>query len=70
MSAEDMVLRGCGINYCMLRITLDAFAEAGMIELSPAAQSAVIKPSAGKKDLFGDGLLFRLKKELEEKTTV
>lgn len=70
VSAEEMALRGCGINYCMLRITLDAFAEAGMIELSPAAQSAVIKPSAGKKDLFGEGLLFKLKKELEEKTTV
>lgn len=70
VSAEEMVLRGCGINYCMLRITLDAFAEAGMIELAPAAQSAVITPSAGKKDLFGEGLIFRLKKELGEKTTV
>lgn len=64
VSAEDMVLRGCGINYCMLRITLDAFAEAGMIGLSPAAESAVITPSAGKKDLFKEGLLYRLMNQL------
>lgn len=64
MSAEEMCVYGCGVNYCMLRITLDAFAEAGMIELSPAAEKAVIVPAKGKKDLFSQGLLAELKREL------
>ena len=61
MSAEDMCLYLGGINYCMLRITLDAFAEAGMIELAPDAQSARLLPTTEKKDLYAQGLLARLK---------
>lgn len=60
MSAEEMCVYGCGINYCMLRITLDAFAEAGMIELDADAQSARIVPVKQKTDLFAQGLLARL----------
>lgn len=60
MSAEEMCVYGCGINYCMLRITLDAFAEAGMIELDPDAQGARIIPVKQKTDLFAQGLLAQL----------
>ena len=63
-SAEEMCLTGCGINYCMLRITLDAFAEAGMITLGENAERAEITPSAPKKDLFSSGILAELKKQL------
>lgn len=62
-SAEEMCLMGCGVNYCMLRITLDAFAEAGMIKLSGDAESAEIQPTTKRHDLFAEGLLAELKKQ-------
>lgn len=62
LSAEEMCLSGCGINYCMLRITLDAFAEAGMISLSADAQRAEVIPVREKRDLFAQGLLAELNK--------
>lgn len=68
MSAEEMCVYGCGINYCMLRITLDAFAEAGMIELEPDAQSAKIVPVKQKTDLFAQGLIARLNKDFHINT--
>ncbi len=65
MSAEDMCVYGPGLNYCMLRVTLDAFAEAGLIKLSPDAERSEIIPSNGQKfDLFSHGLIPRMKKEL------
>lgn len=64
MSAEDMCVYGAGVNYCMLRIGLDAFAEAGMIRLSADAQRCSILPIKEKRDLFSQGLLARLKTEL------
>ena len=61
MSAEEMFLYGgSNVNYCMLRITLDAFAQAGMVELSPDAQSAAVIPVTEKRDLFANGLLAEL----------
>lgn len=61
MSAEEMCLYGgSNVNYCMLRITLDAFAQAGMVELSPDAQSAAVIPVTEKRDLFANGLLAEL----------
>ncbi len=58
--AEDMCVYLCDINYCMLRVTLDAFAEAGMIELSAGASSAKVLPAKEKKDLYSQGILARL----------
>ncbi len=66
MSAEEMCVSGCGVNYCMLRITLDAFAQAGMIELSPNAERAVPLPVTQKRDLFAEGLLAELNKSFQE----
>lgn len=57
MSAEDMCIYGGDINYCMLRIALDAFAEAGMIELQPDAQRCEVVKIKEKRDLFASGLL-------------
>ncbi|MBQ8170415.1 MAG: single-stranded-DNA-specific exonuclease RecJ [Oscillospiraceae bacterium] len=64
MSAEDMCVYGGNINYCMLRIALDAFAEAGMISLAPGAERSTVIPAGGKKDLFSQGLLAELKAQL------
>ncbi len=64
MSAEDMCVYGGDINYCMLRIALDAFAEAGMIQLAADAGRCSVVPVKEKRDLFSQGLLARLKAEL------
>lgn len=62
MSPEDMAVFGGSVNYCMLRITLDAFAEAGMIEYSGGAPRTV--PFKEKRDLFQSGLIAELTKQL------
>lgn len=64
MSAEDMCVYGGDINYCMLRIALDAFAEAGMLQLTADAGRCSVVPVKEKRDLFAQGLLARLKAEL------
>lgn len=64
MSAEDMCVYLGGANYCMLRVALDAFAEAGMIELSPGAESARLLPVSRKVDLMAQGMIARLSEEL------
>ncbi len=64
MSAEDMCVYGAGVNYCMLRIGLDAFAEAGMIKQAADAQRCSMLPVREKRDLFAQGLLAKLKTEL------
>lgn len=63
MSAEDIAVYCGGVNYCMLRITLDAFAQAGMIELAPGAERAEMIPVKTKSDLFATGLLADLKRQ-------
>ncbi len=64
MSAEDMCVYGGSINYCMLRIALDAFAEAGMLSLSADAARCSMIPVKEKRDLFSQGLIARLTAEL------
>lgn len=53
-------------NYCMLRITLDAFFEAGMIGYTNDAPKTV--PVTEKHDLFQSGLLAELRKQLTVKS--
>lgn len=67
MSAENIAVYLGGVNYCMLRITLDAFAQAGMIQLAPDAEQAVIVPVKNKVDLFSTGLLSELKQQFAAK---
>ncbi len=62
MPPEDMAVFGGSVNYCMLRITLDAFAEAGMIEYLDGAPRTV--PVKEKRDLFQSGLIAELTKQL------
>ncbi len=65
MSAEEMCIYGLRVNYCMLRITLDAFAEVGIVKLSPDAEKVELIPTNGQKfDLFSNGLLADLNREL------
>ncbi len=64
MSAEDMCVYGCGINYCMLRIAMDAFAEAGMVQLTAGAERCSVVPVKEKRDLFAQGILAELKAKL------
>lgn len=59
---EELALLDGAPNYCMLRITLDAFAEAGMIEYANGAPKTV--PVNEKRDLFQSGLLAELNKQL------
>lgn len=66
MSAEDMCVYGGGINYCMLRIALDAFAEAGMVTLAPDAVRCTVIPTKEKHDLFAQGILARLSAQLSQ----
>ena len=64
MSAENMCVYGGDINYCMLRIGLDALAQAGMVKLAPDAERCELIPTAHKRDLFSQGLLADLKAQL------
>ncbi|MDE6728529.1 MAG: single-stranded-DNA-specific exonuclease RecJ [Oscillospiraceae bacterium] len=61
MSAEELAIFDGSVNYCMLRITLDAFAEAGMIEYANDAPRIV--PVKEKRDLFANGIIAELKKQ-------
>lgn len=65
MSAEDMfVYGGSELNYCMLRIALDAFASSGMAEQSADAGTVRLIPVAAKTDLMASGFLADLRKSL------
>lgn len=57
-TAEELAIFDGSVNYCMLRITLDAFAEAKMIEYAENGAPKVVP--AEKRDLFADGLLHEL----------
>ncbi len=63
LSAEELVMIG-GVNYCMLSITLDAFIEAGMVKMTADGCPKIV-PVNTKTDLFKNGLIARLKAELE-----
>ncbi len=68
ISAEDICVYYGDINYCMLRIALDAFSQAGMVEFSPGAENIKIIPKKGKTDVFASGILAKLKAMAEEET--
>lgn len=64
-TAEDLAMFDGSVNYCMLRITLDAFAEAKMVELGEDCTPKIL-PVAEKRDLFAGGLLFELNKQFQK----
>ncbi|MGN0649129.1 MAG: single-stranded-DNA-specific exonuclease RecJ [Oscillospiraceae bacterium] len=66
LSAEDICVFGGDMNYCMLRVALDAFAQAGMLKMSPAGDGLEILPVSGKRDLFSQGILAELKRKCGE----
>lgn len=65
MSAEELCLYGgTELNYCMLRIALDTFASAGMLEQSADAGTLKLVPVSHKTDLMGSGFLADLRRTL------
>lgn len=65
MSAEEMCVYGSGsLNYCMLRIALDAFAAAGMAEISADAGEVRLIPVKQKTDIMSVGFLAELRRSL------
>lgn len=62
MTAEELAVFDGSVNYCMLKVTLDAFFEAGMIAYENNAPKTV--PISGKRDLFQSGLLHELNEQL------
>lgn len=64
-TAEELAVYDGSVNYCMLRITLDAFAEAKMVELGEGCVPKIL-PVAEKRDLFAGGLLFELNKQFQK----
>ena len=65
MSAEEMCVYGGGdLNYCMLRIALDAFSEAGMAQVSADGGSVTLIPVNTKTDLMATGVISRLRQSL------
>ncbi|MDE7362761.1 MAG: single-stranded-DNA-specific exonuclease RecJ [Oscillospiraceae bacterium] len=63
-TAEELAVFDGSVNYCMLRVTLDAFAEAKMIEYND--NGAPVTVPAEKRDLFAGGLLYELNKQFAE----
>ncbi len=63
-TAEELAKFDGSVNYCMLRITLDAFAEAKMVELGEDCTPKIL-PVTEKRDLFAEGLLFELNKQFK-----
>ena len=64
MSAEEMCVYGSSLNYCMLRIALDAFAAAGMAEISADAGEVRLIPVNKKTDIMSVGFLAELRRSL------
>lgn len=62
MTAEELAIFDGSVNLCMLKVTLDAFSEAGMIEYKNGAP--IIVPVKEKRDLFNGGLLAELRAQL------
>lgn len=66
MTPEELAIFNGSVNLCMLKITLDAFYEAYMIEYRNGAP--VIVPVKERRDLFKSGLLAELSDQLTAKT--
>lgn len=65
MSAEELCIYGSSeLNYCMLRIALDAFAAAGMAEISADAADVRLIPVKTKTDIVSVGFLAELRRTL------
>lgn len=64
-TAKELAMFDGSVNYCMLRITLDAFAEAKMVELGEDCVPKIL-PVTEKRDLFAGGLLFELNKQFQK----
>lgn len=64
-TAEELAVFDGSVNYCMLRITLDAFAEAKMVELGENCTPKIL-PVTEKRDLFASGLLFELNGQFQK----
>ncbi len=63
-TAEQLFAADGSVNYCMLRVTLDAFADAGIISVSEDG-GIRLAPVTQKRDLFaGGGYLDRLKNSI------
>jgi single-stranded-DNA-specific exonuclease len=61
--SDEVVQRGllAGMNYCMLRVIIDVFAEMGLAEYNPAAGDIKTLPVKQKVDLGQSKLLMKLK---------
>lgn len=59
---EELAVFDGSVNFCMLSITIDAFCEAGMIQIDGGCPRIV--PVKEKTDLFKQGLIARLNREL------
>ncbi len=65
MSAEELcVYGGSELNYCMLRIALDAFVSAGMAEQTADASTVKLVPVTQKTDIMTSGFLADLRRTL------
>lgn len=63
MTPNEMAAYNDEINLCMLKVTLDAFAEAGMIKYTENGEPKLV-PVEGKRDLLNSGYLAKLTKQL------
>lgn len=59
LTVEQIAVCDQSINYCMLRMTADAFIEAGIAEKQ--GEYLKLVPTTEKRDLFNNGLLSRIK---------
>lgn len=64
MTPEELAVFNGSVNLCMLKVTLDAFEQAEMIEYKNGAP--VIMPVKEKRDLFKSGLLAELRGQLTQ----
>ena len=61
-----MSLRSTSMNYCKLRIILDAFAQTGLCEISASAHSVKLLPVTQKVDLDSAEVLTRLRSKISK----
>ena len=54
------------MNYCKLRIILDAFTQTGLCELSHSADTVKLLPVREKVELDRADVLIRLRKEINK----